>query len=169
MSNSSSLRLLDFPGGFPGDDRDDDSAYRYPAECGFLGGGRSGHPGRPTGKEEVMKFHNPWIDPRVTQVRPVAAQAYLRTHAWQPLPVEQANLLPFTKGSGENDSPILQVPLLEQARDYPQRVVELITDLALAEGRYAVDVLNDILQQGMPDAVRANGPAVTGKSEPALK
>ncbi len=117
----------------------------------------------------IMKFRNPWIDPRVPQVRSAAAQAYLRTHGWQALPVEQANLLPFTKGSGEDDSPVLQVPVLEQARDYPQRIVEFITDLALAEGRYAVDVLNDILQQAMADAVPTNGPAATGKTEPARK
>jgi hypothetical protein len=116
-----------------------------------------------------MKFRNPWIDPRVTRVRSAAAQAYLRTHAWQPLPVEQANLQPFTKGSDKDDAPVLHVPVLEQARDYPQRIVEFITDLALAEGRYAVEVLNDILQQGTADAVPVNGPTVTGKTEPALK
>ncbi len=116
-----------------------------------------------------MKFRNPWIDPRVVQVRSAAAQAYLRAHAWQPLPVEQTNLLPFTNGSGEDEAVVLQVPVLEQARDYPQRVVEFITDLALAEGRYAVDVLSEILRQGTIEADPANGPTVTKKTEPVLK
>ena len=116
-----------------------------------------------------MKFRNPWIDPRVAQVRSAAAQAYLRGHAWQPLPAEQANLLPFAKAPDGDESPILHVPVLEQARDYPQRVVELITDLALAEGRYAVDVLNDILQQGAAEAIPANGPNVPVKTEPATR
>jgi hypothetical protein len=116
-----------------------------------------------------MKLRNPWIDPRVAEVRSAAAQAYLRAHAWQPLPVEQANLLPFTKGSGEDEAAVLQVPVLEQARDYPQRIVEFITDLALAEGRYAVEVLNDLLQQGIVEEVPANGPTIMGKTEPTFK
>ena len=90
---------------------------------------------RQKAERPIMILRNPWIDPHVSQVRSTAAQAYLRTHGWQPLPVEQANLLPFTKGSGEDGSPVLQVPVIGQARDYPQRIGELITDLALAEGR----------------------------------
>jgi len=116
-----------------------------------------------------MKFRNPWIDPRVEQVRSAAAQAYLRGHGWQPMPVEQANLLPFSKAPAGDESPILHVPLLEQGRDYPQRVVELITDLAVAEGRYAVEVLNDILQQGAAEAVPTNGSNVPVKTEPATR
>jgi hypothetical protein len=92
-----------------------------------------------------MTFRNPWIDPRVAQVRSAAAQAYLRLHGWNPLPPDQPHLLLFEGPPGGEDSLTEQVPLLEQGRDYTQRVIELITDLALAEDRYAVDVLNDIL------------------------
>jgi hypothetical protein len=114
-----------------------------------------------------MTFRNPWIDPRVVQVRSEAAEAYLRLHGWKPLPLEQAHLLPFEGPPGGEDSPTVQVPLLEQGRDYTQRVIELITDLALAEDRYAVDVLNDILRQTGAEAVPANGPTVATKTEPA--
>jgi hypothetical protein len=30
-----------------------------------------------------MKFHNPWIDPRILQVRPDAVKAYLLAHGWE--------------------------------------------------------------------------------------
>ena len=96
-----------------------------------------------------------------TGVRPqsAAAQAYLREHGWKLLPTEQPNLLPFTGPSDGDASPTVHVPVLEQARDYPQRIIELITDLALAEGRYAVEVLNDILRQATTEA-SVNGPNV---------
>ena len=98
-----------------------------------------------------MKFRNPWIDPRVARVRPAQAQAYLLRRGWTPLPTDGANLVPFEAPSGA-DRPVVQVPLLEQARDYPQRVIELITDLALLEDRYAVAVLDDILHAAPPVA-----------------
>jgi hypothetical protein len=116
-----------------------------------------------------MKFRNPWIDPRVVQVRSAAAQAYLRAHGWTLLPAEQPNLLPFRGASGGDGSPTVHVPLLEQARDYPQRIIELVTDLALAEGRYAVDVLNDILRHATAEAESGNGPNRSGRAEPAAR
>jgi hypothetical protein len=97
-----------------------------------------------------MKFRNPWIDPRVLQVHAGAAQTYLRQRGWKPLPAEQPNLLRF-EGPPGGDSRTVRVPLLEQARDYTQRVIELITDLAVAEDRYAVEVLEEILRQPPPE------------------
>jgi hypothetical protein len=79
-----------------------------------------------------MKFLNPWIDPRVVQVRSVAAQTYLCQHGWKTLPPEQPNFVLFEGPPGGDDIPMVRVPMLEQARDYPQRVVEMITNLALA-------------------------------------
>jgi hypothetical protein len=103
-----------------------------------------------------MKFRDPWIDPRVGQVRAAAARAYLVQRGWKPLPAEQPNLLRFEGPDGGEGSPVVRVPELEQARDYPQRVIELITDLALAEDRYAVEVLNDVLRQPA-EAASGNG------------
>jgi hypothetical protein len=114
-----------------------------------------------------MTFRNPWIDPRVGEVRPAAARAYLLGHGWKPLPAGQANLELFAAPSGE-DGPVVQVPLLEGGRDYPQRVIELITDLALAEGRYAVAVLNDILGQAV-EPVTTNGAAASTQAEPTVR
>jgi hypothetical protein len=50
---------------------------------------------------------------------------------------------------------------------YTQCVIELITDLARAEDRYAVDVLNDILRHAAAEAASANVPAAATKTEPA--
>jgi hypothetical protein len=116
-----------------------------------------------------MKFRNPWIDPRVVEVRSAAAQAYLRQRGWQSLPHEQPHLLPFEGPPGNPERGTVQVPLREHARDYPQRIIELITDLALAEERYAVDVLNDILQQALAESASANGPNLPKKGEAATR
>jgi hypothetical protein len=111
-----------------------------------------------------MKFRNPWIDPRVVEVRSQAARDYLVQHGWKPLAAHQSSLLPFAGPKAGKNPPIVQVPLREQARDYAQRVIELVTDLALAEGRYAVEVLDELLQQ-QPDtsSIAGNGPRVKSK------
>jgi hypothetical protein len=103
-----------------------------------------------------MKFSNPWIDPRVVDVRSEAAQAYLARHGWKPLAASQSSLLAFAGPKAGKNAPIVQVPLREQARDYSQRVIELVTDLALAEGRYAVEVLNELLEEQV-DTTRMAG------------
>jgi hypothetical protein len=96
-----------------------------------------------------MKFRNPWVDPRILQVRPADAEAYLLRRGWKPLGPTAANpdLLLFD-GPGEGEgNPILSVPvLMDQGPDF-QRMIDLVTELALFENRYAGDVLNDILQQ----------------------
>jgi hypothetical protein len=111
-----------------------------------------------------MKFRNPWIDPRVAEVRSEAAQAYLVQHGWTPLPASQPYLLPFAGPKAGKNPPIVTVPLRERARDYSQRVIELVTDLALAEGRYAVEVLNELLEEQLDTStVAGNGPHVKTK------
>src|SRR5437879_3477820 len=114
-----------------------------------------------------MKFRNPWIDPRVALVRPAAARAYLMRRGWKPLPADQAYLQPFESPDGET-GPVVRVPLAEEGRDYPQRVIELITELALAEERYAVEVLNHLLAQ-RGETAEANGPAATAQVEPTVR
>jgi hypothetical protein len=115
-----------------------------------------------------MKFRNPWIDPRVAQVRSASARTYLFQHGWKLLSPESDSLLQFEGPFGGDVAPTVWLPVKEQARDYTQRVIELITDLALAEDRFAVEVLDDILQQSA-DPVPANGPSVSQPAEPAPK
>jgi hypothetical protein len=93
-----------------------------------------------------MKLRNPWIDPRVFEVKPVDAEAYLVQHGWKRLEAVQPNMIPYACFCEGKDGPIVCVPQLDQARDYPQRIIELLTELALVEDRYAVDVLNELLQ-----------------------
>lgn len=113
-----------------------------------------------------MKFRNPWIDPRIVQARPEAAQAYLRTHGWKLLgPAANPMLLLFEGPGDGTDAPAVLVPV--QLDDGPmlQRMIDLVADLARFEDRWAVDVLRDILQQ--PAESATNGPGVPAKSEPA--
>ncbi len=111
-----------------------------------------------------MKPRNPWIDPRVAQVQSKAAQAYLLQHGWKPLAASRPSLLPFAGPRAGTNPPIVHVPVREQARDYSQRVIEFVTELALAEGRYAVEVLDELLRN-QPDGLRmaANGSRLKSK------
>ncbi len=115
-----------------------------------------------------MKFRNPWIDPRILQVRSAEVRSYLLRHGWKQVSPESESLLHFEKFSEGGSETIVSVPTKEQARDYTQRVIELITDLALAEDRYAGDVLTDILRQS-PEFVPAASPGVPLSAEPAPK
>jgi hypothetical protein len=93
-----------------------------------------------------MTFRSPWIDPRVEEVRPAQAQAYLLKHGWKQLPPEHPHFIHFDGPFPGDDNPIVLVPTFEAARDYPQRMYELVTAVALAEKRYAPEVLNEMLQ-----------------------
>jgi hypothetical protein len=107
-----------------------------------------------------MKFRNRWIDPRIVQVRPEAAQAYLLAHDWKPLgPAANPDLLMFAGPGAGSEAPTVLVPA--QVDDGPllQRMIDLVGDLAAVEDRWAVDVLNDILRQQVQPAP-ANGPSV---------
>jgi len=90
-----------------------------------------------------MKFRNPWIDPRVLQVKISDAEAYLAQHGWEALEPITKLAIPYQRGA---DGPIVNLPQLEDAIDYPQRVIDLVAALAFAENRWAVEVLADLLQ-----------------------
>jgi hypothetical protein len=113
-----------------------------------------------------MTDRNPWIDPRVGEVRSAAAREYLIRRGWTPLEDNHPNFQEFEAPSHTDDAPIIRVPLLEQGRDYRQRIIELIGDLARAEGRPAVTVLEDLLASG---GTGANGAPVTRTAEDASK
>ena len=94
-----------------------------------------------------MKLHNPRIDPRIVNVRSKAAQAYLVRHGWKLLAVVQPSLMTCAGPHAAKNPPIVHVALREQARDYSLRVIELVTDLALAEGRCPVDFFDELFQE----------------------
>jgi hypothetical protein len=106
-----------------------------------------------------MKFRNPWIDPRVAQVRPEDAQTYLTRHGWTLIgPASNSELLRY-EIEGNEQAPTVFVPIRADSGAAQQGMIDLIADLACFEDRWAVDVLHDILRQSA-EAVAANGPAV---------
>lgn len=116
-----------------------------------------------------MKFRNPWIDPRILQVRPDAVRAYLLTHGWEYLgPALMPDMLMFDTPQPRGDKPNVILPLKLDHGAQVQRLIELIADVALYEDRYAGDVLTDILRQPS-ESVPANGPGVPLPIEPAPK
>ncbi|MCI0455506.1 MAG: hypothetical protein L0Z62_00835 [Gemmataceae bacterium] len=89
----------------------------------------------------------PWVDPRVKFVKVAALKAYLLRQKWEEVASPRSQMLLFKGPVGDDGEPIIQaVPSAERGSDYTQRVIDLITNLAVIEDRYAVEVLNDILQ-----------------------
>jgi hypothetical protein len=117
----------------------------------------------------MVKFHNRWIDPRITQVRPDAAQAYLLSRGWKLLgPAANPLMLMFEAPGGGDDAPTVLVPLRIDDGSLLQRMIDLVADLSRFEDRWAVDVLSDILRQPS-ESVPVNGPSVPLPIEPAPK
>src|SRR5262245_40013640 len=97
--------------------------------------------------ERAMKFRNPWIDPRVAQVRPESARAYLLRRGWKELgPATNPNLILWEGPSDPERAPTALLPLWVDKGAMLQRMIDLIGEGALFEGRYAGRVLDDVLQ-----------------------
>lgn len=117
----------------------------------------------------MVKFHNRWIDPRITQVRPEAAQAYLLSHGWKLFgPAVNPLMLIFDAPGEGDDLPSVLLPLKMDEGSLLQRMIDLVADLSRFEDRWAVDVLSDILRQPS-ESVPANRPGVPLSIEPAPK
>ena len=96
-----------------------------------------------------IKFTNPWIDRRIEFVRAESAKNYLYRHGWKCTPFPQPQVLRFEGPLADSGNPIVRfVPVLEEADDYVQRIYELITSVAIIEDRTAVEVLNEMLDDG---------------------
>lgn len=103
-----------------------------------------------------MIFRNPWIDPRVQNVQPAAARTYLLHRGWKALgPAQNPDLLLFGAPSTAETRPTVLVPLRMEQAPHVQRMIDLITELALFEKRYAGAVLDDLLQS--PSNDQGNG------------
>jgi hypothetical protein len=121
-------------------------------------------------KERTMRFHNPWIDPRITQARPEDAKTYLLRHGWKSLGPAANPLLEMFEGPGAaEDRVAVLVPLQVDQGPMLQRMIDLVSDLARVEDRWAVTVLNDILQSAAAESVNTNGPSVPQKVDPATR
>ncbi|HWG46714.1 MAG TPA: hypothetical protein VN688_28385 [Gemmataceae bacterium] len=116
-----------------------------------------------------MKFLNPWIDPRILQVRPESVRTYLLAKGWEYLgPALMPDMLMFDTPEPRGDKPNVLLPLKLDHGAYIQRLIDLISDVALYEDRWAVDVLGDMLRQPA-EPVSANGPSVSLPAEPVSK
>jgi hypothetical protein len=102
-----------------------------------------------------------WVDPRVWSVRVGDVRAYLQRKGWTACPAPRPQQVAFEEPAGSPDGPVrLYLPESEQFSDYPQRILEVVTALAEIEGRYAVEVLNDILQTSAePNGAGIRSPA----------
>jgi hypothetical protein len=94
-----------------------------------------------------MRFRNPWIDPRIVQLGPAEARAYLARRGWNSLGPASNPLLEMFEAPGEgDDTPTVLVPLRTDQGPMLQRMIDLVSELAQVEDRYAGEVLNDMLQ-----------------------
>ncbi|HYT88291.1 MAG TPA: hypothetical protein VEL76_06195 [Gemmataceae bacterium] len=91
----------------------------------------------------------PWIDPRVKLVKVPDVETYLRRRGWEPVASPRPQMLLFKGPTGDDGEPIVQaLPAAEVGSDYTQRIIEVLTNLAVVEDRYAVEILNEILEAG---------------------
>ena len=110
-----------------------------------------------------MKLGNPWVDPRVAQVRVADFEKYLVKRGWSRLEKSPPYFLSF-EIPGDRRS-LIRIPADESDRNYLRLVIEVITDMARVEDKYAVEILNDILSpSSSPSPPSFNGIA----HEPAL-
>lgn len=117
----------------------------------------------------MVQFHNRWIDPRITQVRPEAAEAYLLRRGWKRLgPAINPLMLRFEAPGGGKDAPTVFLPLRIDEGSLLQRMIDLVADLSRFEDRWAVDVLSDILHQSS-ESVPSDGSGVSLPIEPTHK
>ena len=100
-----------------------------------------------------------WVDPRLDTVRVAHVRSYLLARGWEKRPYARPELLVFQGPSDDTGQPILQIlPSSENLADYRQRLLELITALAVIENRTAPAILDDMLR----DSAAANESARNG-------
>lgn len=99
-----------------------------------------------------MKFRNPWVDPRVLQVRPEQVQAYLSLRGWKELgPASDPHLLRYKRADGNENAPTLFLPRKVDEGPGLQWLIELVEELARFEERWATEVVEDVLRQTNAD------------------
>ena len=108
-----------------------------------------------------------WIDPRIAQVKVEGARSYLIKHGWTRQPYPRPEVEVYAGPLDDDGKPILVLlPASESLVDYHLRIEDLLGTLAFVEDRYAVDVLNDILQAGSSSPPSPNGAAASATPSP---
>jgi hypothetical protein len=85
-----------------------------------------------------------WVDPRICSVRAENLRSYLLAHGWHLRSQPRPELLFFENEQNHNGD-ILSFPASENASDYLQRIIEVLTVLAAQAQRYAVEILDEVL------------------------
>ena len=74
-----------------------------------------------------------WVDPRIKSVKVADMQRYLLSHGWKGKPFPRPQLLVFEGPRFGGEKVIQVLPSSEELADYQQRLLELITALAVIE------------------------------------
>jgi hypothetical protein len=93
-----------------------------------------------------MKFRNPWIDPRICQLQPEQVQRYLLANGWTVTgPAADPQLIRFDVTNGDENAPTLFLPVKVDTGPVLRWLIDLVSDLAIWQDRYAADVLTSLL------------------------
>ena len=115
----------------------------------------------------IGRFRDPWIDRRVLSVRSAAALEYMRRHGWDAVPGPNENFQMFAGPIADSGRRVTQpVPLFEDTGEYVQRIIELITNIAILEDRTAVEVLEEMLGVTAPSANGVPKPKSAAETTP---
>ncbi len=88
---------------------------------------------------------NPWIDPRVDGVTPAQLLAWLDAHGWTRAACSVADHRLYESTAVNGRSQTIVVPMSENIDNYRETVITFVSAIANREGRYAVEVLDEIL------------------------
>jgi hypothetical protein len=106
----------------------------------------------------MIRFHNPWIDPRVLNVRPADAEAYLRNHGWQEVESGNPQWKRFLSPASSDREAVL-LPNTTNDEALLNLLVECVGKVAAWEGRFAGELLNELLTN--TSGVQSNGAATS--------
>jgi hypothetical protein len=106
----------------------------------------------------TVPFRNPWIDPRVLDVRPADAEAYLRNHGWQEVESGNPQWKRFLSPVSSNREAVL-LPSATTDESLVNLLVECVGKVAAWEGRFAGELLNELLP--VAPGVQSNGAATS--------
>jgi hypothetical protein len=107
----------------------------------------------------TARFRNPWVDPRVLDVRPADAEAYLRDRGWQEADSSVPRTKRFLSPVRGTEREAVLVPEVVDDGPLLNLLVECVGKVAAWEQRYAGEVLNELLS--VPSAPANGHPAGT--------
>jgi hypothetical protein len=112
----------------------------------------------------TIRFRNPWIDPRVLDVRSTDVETYLRKHGWQETASDSPHWKRFLAPTGSDREAVL-LPNSPTDETLVNLLVECVGKVATWERRFAGELLGELLPgaSGTPP----NGAAAAHAAAPA--